>query len=334
MNIYQPQHLLITGGAGFIGSHFIRYLLQKNPTLSITNLDLLTYAGITDPQEHLPSIENYRFVKGDIRDMSLLQRLFKEHDIDTVVHFAAQSHVDRSIANPADFVSTNITGTFNLLEAARWYWFMDQPRQVGMRRFQHISTDEVFGSLDRQDVPFTEQSPYRPNSPYSASKAAADHLVRAYQETYGLPTVVTHCSNNYGQHQHPEKFIPMVIQNALAGKTIPIYGKGDQIRDWLFVTDHCEALARVLIHSKTGETYNIGGNNEQINLTVAKKICQQLDQLVPQKKSYETLIRFVSDRPGHDQRYAIDCSKIKRELGWQPNTSFEEGLAKTVQSYL
>lgn len=334
MTVYQPKQILVTGGAGFIGAHFIRYVLSQDNRTKIINLDSLTYAGSLESLDNLPRSEDYLFIEGDICDTDLVHKLFKEHPIDTVVHFAAESHVDRSIIGPGAFVLTNVVGTFNLLETARLCWLEDQKLDAKKCRFHHISTDEVFGSLAPHEKPFTEESPYKPNSPYSASKAGADHLVRCYHHTYGLPTIITSCSNNYGAMQHPEKFIPTIIRCCLGWEPIPLYGNGDQFRDWLYVTDHCQAIWRVLTQSEVGETYNIGGNNEQMNLDVAKRVCRILDELLPQKEPYETLISFTADRPGHDRRYAIDCSKIKQKLGWEPTKSFEEGLLKTVQSYL
>lgn len=334
MTIYQPKQMLVTGGAGFIGSHFIRYVLGQDNNIKIINLDALTYAGSIETLDNLPRSEDYTFIEGDICDTDLVHQLFREHQIDTVVHFAAESHVDRLIIGPGAFVSTNVVGTFNLLETARLYWLVDQNFNKNNCRFHHSSTDEVYGALTKNEPPFTENSPYKPNSPYSASKAASDHLVRAYHHTYGLPTTITACSNNYGSMQHSEKFIPTIIRSCLAWEPIPIYGKGDQIRDWLYVDDHCQAIFLVLTKSEVGETYNVGGNNEQVNLDVVKRVCKILDELLPQQESYETLISFIEDRPGHDQRYAIDCSKIKQKLGWESAESFEQGLLKTVQSYL
>lgn len=333
MTTYCPKNMLVTGGAGFIGSHFVRYMLKKDNTIKIFNLDSLNHGGL----ENLSNLfrpKDHTFIEGDISDIDLVHTLFKDYNIDTVVHFAAESHVDRSIISPGAFVLTNIVGTFNLLETARLHWLENKKLSEKECRFFHISTDEVFGSLSKEDKSFHENSPYKPNSPYSASKASSDHLVHCYQNTYGLPTHITNCSNNYGPMQHPEKFIPTIIRSCLAWEPIPIYGKGDQIRDWLYVEDHCRAIDLVLTQGIIGERYNIGGNNEQVNLDVVKKVCRIMDELLPQEKPYESLISFTVDRPGHDYRYAVDCSKIKHDLGWEPTTSFETGLLTTVQDYL
>lgn len=332
--IYQPEHVLVTGGAGFIGSHFIRHLLNHHDDIYIINLDSLTYAGSLDNLNDLPRKDQHHFIQGDIGDIDLIQHLFGEYPIDTVVNFAAESHVDRSIIGPGAFIYTNVIGTFNLLEAARLYWIDEKKLNEKECRFHHISTDEVYGALTPIDKPFTEKSPFNPSSPYSASKASADHLVHCYHHTYGLPTTISSCSNNYGPMQHAEKFIPTIIRSCLMGEKIPIYGKGDQIRDWLYVEDHCRAIELILTKGKIGETYNIGGDNEQINLDVVKRICKILDTLIPQSESYESLIEFIPDRPGHDWRYAIDASKIKNELGWEPLEPFDRGLLKTVQANL
>lgn len=323
---------IVTGGCGFIGSNFIRYMIQTE-SVRIVNLDKLTYAGnlasLVDVSEH----PHYSFIKGDIGNRALVTSLLKKYRPSGVINFAAESHVDRSIDGPDNFVHTNILGTFELLEAVRSYWYEeDLPDNF---RFYHISTDEVFGSLGSSGY-FTENTPYAPNSPYSASKAAADHLVRAYQKTYGLPTLITNCSNNYGPFQFPEKLIPLIILNALDHKPLPIYGDGQNIRDWLYVLDHCEAIRRVMEHGQFGETYNIGGKQERSNLEVVNNVCDLLDELSPRKdgQSYRQQITFVEDRPGHDRRYGIDYSKITRELGWEPQETFESGLRKTVQWYL
>jgi dTDP-glucose 4,6-dehydratase len=326
------QNILVTGGAGFIGSNFIRYLLKVEPDVHIFNLDALTYAGSLENLKDLPDASRHTFIRGNICDAELIGRLFQEHRIDTVVHFAAESHVDRSILGPAPFIQTNIVGTFTLLEAAQRAWSIDGSAR-GMR-FHHVSTDEVFGSLDAFDPAFTESSPYEPRSPYSASKAASDHLVRAYFHTYRLPITITNCSNNYGPYQYPEKLIPLMILNALQGKPLPVYGDGRQIRDWLFVEDHCEAIYLVLKNGKPGETYNVGGGNQPYNIDLVNELCSLLDELKPASKSYKELITHVPDRPGHDRRYAMDITKIRADLGWAPKHDIESGLRATVQWYL
>ncbi|MBL6870555.1 MAG: dTDP-glucose 4,6-dehydratase [Flavobacteriaceae bacterium] len=324
------QSILVTGGAGFIGSHLVRRLLQKYPNTQILNLDALTYAGNLDNLKDCEAAPNYRFVKGDINDFTMLQQLFKTQNFDAVVHLAAESHVDNSIKNPFSFAQTNIQGTLNLLEAARQHWGNHSKDQ----RFYHISTDEVFGSLG-QEGQFTEATPYDPRSPYSASKAASDHLVRAYFHTYGLPVVLSNCSNNYGPSQHTEKLIPLMIQNIINQKPLPVYGKGENIRDWLYVEDHAEAIDLILHQGKIGETYAIGGDNEQKNLDLVYFLIKQVDKKLnrPVGTSLE-LIQFVSDRLGHDYRYAIDASKIKLELKWKPSTSFENGINNTIEHYI
>jgi len=326
--------LLVTGGAGFIGSNFVLDWLARS-TEPVVNLDKLTYAGSLAHLATLAADSRHVFVRGDICDRALVRRLLAEHRPRAIVHFAAESHVDRSIAGPSDFVQTNVVGTFSLLEEARDYWSeLDGGEKAGFR-FLHISTDEVYGSLGPDDAPFTETTPFAPNSPYAASKAAADHLVRAYHHTYGLPTLTTNCSNNYGPHQFPEKLIPLMIRKALAGEPLPVYGDGRNVRDWLYVADHCTALRRVLEAGRIGETYNIGGESEQANIDLVHALCDILDRLRPRRAgSYRALVSFVKDRPGHDRRYAIDIGKIRRELGWQPEESFESGLAKTVRWYL
>jgi dTDP-glucose 4,6-dehydratase len=322
--------LLVTGGAGFIGSNFVLSTLARSGE-PIVNLDKLTYAGNLRNLDALRGDARHVFVQGDICDRALVKRLLEKHKPRAIVHFAAESHVDRSISGPAEFVQANVVGTWCLLEEARDHW----KKNGGDFRFLHVSTDEVYGSLGPEDAAFTETTPFAPNSPYAASKAAADHMVRAYQHTYGLPTLTTNCSNNYGPYQFPEKLIPLMIQQALAGEPLPVYGDGGNVRDWLFVLDHCEAVRTVLERGRPGETYNIGGNSEKKNLDVVHLLCRTLDELRPRKgDGYAGLIRFVKDRPGHDRRYAIDASKLERELGWQPTESFASGLRKTVQWYL
>ncbi|MFZ4119643.1 MAG: dTDP-glucose 4,6-dehydratase [Polynucleobacter sp.] len=328
--------ILITGGAGFIGGNFVLNWLADPTAESVVNLDKLTYAGNLATLEALEGDSRHTFVRGDIGDQQLVTDLLKTHQPRAIVHFAAESHVDRSIHGPAEFVHTNIVGTFNLLECARAYWNgLDESNKAGFR-FHHVSTDEVYGSLSASDPAFTETHPYEPNSPYSASKAASDHLVRAWFHTYGLPVITSNCSNNYGPYHFPEKLIPLVILNALGNKPLPIYGDGQQVRDWLYVGDHCAAIREVLAKGKLGETYNIGGWNEKTNIDVVKTICTILDEIRPRAdgKSYAEQITFVKDRPGHDRRYAIDASKLKRELGWRPAETFDTGIRKTVRWYL
>lgn len=325
---------LVTGGAGFIGSNFVRYMLQNND-VHIVNLDKLTYAGNPESLSDVNEQPKYSFVQGDIADQALVTGLLHKYQPQAVINFAAESHVDRSIEGPADFIQTNIVGTFNLLEAVRRYWLEEIKNKECEFRFLHVSTDEVYGSLGSTGY-FTEKTPYAPNSPYSASKAASDHLVRAYFHTYGLPTLTTNCSNNYGPFQFPEKLIPLMILNALDGKPLPVYGDGQNIRDWLYVLDHCEAIRTVIAQGRAGETYNIGGHNEKSNLEVVHTLCDLLDELSPRPDgaSYRQQITFVKDRPGHDQRYAIDATKIRATLNWQPQETFTTGLRKTVQWYL
>ena len=327
--------IFVTGGAGFIGSNFVLDWLAGSDE-PVVNLDKLTYAGNMSNLQTLQQDRRHQFVHGDIGDRALVAALLAEHKPRAIIHFAAESHVDRSIHGPSEFISTNINGTFNLLEAARTYWSRLPEADQAAFRFLHVSTDEVYGTLGPNDPPFTETTPYAPNSPYSASKAASDHLVRAYHHTYGLPTLTTNCSNNYGPYHFPEKLIPLVIANARAGKSLPIYGDGQQVRDWLYVGDHCTAIRRVLEAGRLGETYNIGGWNEQANLDVVHTLCDMLDTLDPKAggSSYREQITFVADRPGHDRRYAIDARKIERELGWKPAETFESGIRKTVQWYL
>lgn len=326
--------IVVTGGAGFIGSNFILEWL-RNCDETVINLDQLTYAGNPENLASLQNDSRYVFVHGDICNRPLVDQLLQQHQPRAIVHFAAESHVDRSIHGPGDFIRTNIEGTFSLLEAARGYWLqMDEASRKGFR-FHHVSTDEVYGSLGPDDAPFTEQTPYAPNSPYSASKASSDHLVRGWFHTYGLPVTTSNCSNNYGPFHFPEKLIPLMIMNALAGKPLPIYGDGMQVRDWLYVTDHCSAIRTILEAGKPGEVYNIGGWNEKPNIEIVETLIRLLDELSPSKEgSYARLVTHVTDRPGHDRRYAIDARKIERELGWRPVETFETGIRKTVEWYL
>lgn len=329
--------ILVTGGAGFIGSAVIRHILNDTSD-SVVNVDVLTYAGNLESLPGADKSERYAFEQVDICDFAALEAVFDKHQPDAVMHLAAESHVDRSIDGPAAFIQTNLVGTFNMLEVARQYWkTLDESKQLAFR-FHHISTDEVYGDLEGTDDLFTEETSYEPSSPYSASKAGSDHLVRAWGRTYGFPVLVTNCSNNYGPYHFPEKLIPLMILNALEGKPLPVYGDGLQIRDWLFVEDHARALYKVVTEGKVGETYNIGGHNEKANIDVVKTICTLLEELVPNKPQgvnlYQDLITYVTDRPGHDVRYAIDASKIERELGWKPAETFESGIRKTVEWYL
>jgi len=332
------KNILITGGAGFIGANFVPYFLESRLDCSVINLDLLTYAGNLDNLSEVTDNERYTFVEGDICDRDLVKDLFEKYDIQGVIHFAAESHVDNSIAGPEAFVKTNVNGTFTLLDVARQYW-LKAPFEVreGYEecRFHHISTDEVYGTLGETGF-FTEQTPYAPNSPYSASKAASDMLVRSYYHTYGLNVVTTNCSNNYGPKQHKEKLIPTIIRKALSEQAIPIYGDGKNIRDWLYVLDHCKGIGLVYEKGKAGETYNIGGRNEKNNLYIVDKICSLLDEKSPRNggKSYKELITFVKDRPGHDRRYAIDATKLETELGWKADENFETGILKTINWYI
>lgn len=329
-----PRRLLVTGGAGFIGSNFVHHWCSVYPDDRVVVLDALTYAGNRRNLASLEGQENFRFVRGDICDRSLVDELLQAENIDTVAHFAAESHVDRSILGPAAFVQTNVVGTFTLLEAFRQHWAAKNKQ--GNHRLLHVSTDEVYGSLSPSDPAFTETTPYAPNSPYSASKAGSDHLVRAYYHTYGLPTIITNCSNNYGPYQFPEKLIPLMCINSLIGKQLPVYGDGQNVRDWLYVGDHCSALDVVIHKGVPGETYNIGGNNEVKNIDLVQMLCQLMDELAPQLpvRPCEKLIQFVKDRPGHDRRYAIDASKIKTQLGWTPQETIAGGLRRTVEWYL
>ncbi|MEQ4732329.1 dTDP-glucose 4,6-dehydratase [Providencia rettgeri] len=329
--------IFVTGGAGFIGSAVIRHIIN-NTNDSVVNIDKLTYAGNLESLASISESSNYIFAQTDICDFAAIKQLFELYQPDAVMHLAAESHVDRSIDGPSEFIQTNIIGTYTLLEAARHYWNQLSSEKKSAFRFHHISTDEVYGDLESTTDLFTETTSYAPSSPYSASKASSDHLVRAWQRTYGLPTIVTNCSNNYGPYHYPEKLIPLIILNALEGKPLPVYGNGQQIRDWLYVEDHARALYKVVTEGKISETYNIGGHNEKANIDVVKTICSILDELVPNKPNginhYEELITYVTDRPGHDLRYAIDATKIKNELNWVPEETFETGLRKTVEWYL
>ncbi|MBA4708163.1 dTDP-glucose 4,6-dehydratase [Aquitalea aquatica] len=327
--------ILVTGGAGFIGANFVLDWLNGNNE-GVINLDKLTYAGNLQTLASLENDPRHVFVQGDIGDREVVSRLLQQHQVRAVINFAAESHVDRSIHGPGDFIQTNVVGTFNLLEAVRAYWNGLKGEAKAAFRFLHVSTDEVYGTLSASDAPFSESNSYEPNSPYSASKAASDHLVRAWHHTYGLPVLTTNCSNNYGPYHFPEKLIPLVILNALAGKPLPIYGDGQQIRDWLYVKDHCSAIRTVLAQGRLGETYNVGGWNEKANLDVVHTICAILDTLRPKADGtgYAEQITYVQDRPGHDRRYAIDARKLERELGWKPAETFESGIRKTVEWYL
>jgi len=327
------KNVLITGGAGFIGSNFILRMVHTRPDLVVVNLDLLTYAGNLANLKSLAGNDHYIFIQGDIGNQALVESILEKYEIDTVVNFAAESHVDRSILGPIQFIKTNVVGTGILLEAVKKAW---TGKVMDNCRFHHISTDEVFGSLNPGDPPFSDRSQYSPNSPYSASKAASDHLVRAYHHTYGLPVTISNCTNNYGPYQYPEKLIPLIIMNSIQGKELPVYGDGGQVRDWLFVEDHCEAIQRILNEGKSGETYLIGGENQPTNLEIIHLITSLLDEKVKDSlyKPHANLIRFVKDRPGHDRRYAMDISKIRRDLGWSPSHDLTSGLTKTVEWYL
>ncbi|GAP39481.1 dTDP-glucose 4,6-dehydratase [Flexilinea flocculi] len=326
------KHVLVTGGAGFIGSNFVRHLLASEPEVRVVTLDLLTYAGRLENLENLPNPQQHRFIHGNICDRPLVNAILAEEAIDTIVHFAAESHVDRSISGPMPFIETNIVGTFTLLEAARNAW----AEKSGPFRFHHVSTDEVFGALQPGDAPFSEKTAYDPHSPYSASKASSDHLVRAYGTTYHLPVTISNCSNNYGPYQFPEKLIPLMILNGMMQKPLPVYGQGAQVRDWLHVEDHCEAILRILKQGRDGETYCIGGDNQPSNLEIVRTICDLLDQKLPlaNGQPHQSLIRFVTDRPGHDFRYDIDTAKIEQELGWKPKHNLQQGLSETIDWYL
>lgn len=328
------QHVLVTGGAGFIGSNFIHYLLKAEPEVRVYTLDALTYAGHRQNLEHLPDDSRHTFIHGSINNRQLVDNLLRKYTIDTIIHFAAETHVDRSISGPASFIETNVVGTFTLLEAARQAWL--EEKTVAQPRFHHISTDEVFGTLALDDPPFCETTPYAPNSPYAASKASSDHLVRAYYKTYGLPVTITNCSNNYGPRQFPEKLIPLMIFNALQGKPLPIYGDGQQVRDWLYVEDHCTAIHAVLQKGRLSETYLVGGRNQPPNVELVRLICAILDEHFPDSPHYPhaDLIQFVADRPGHDRRYDVSTTKMEDELGWQPQYNLDQGLHNTVAWYL
>ena len=330
------KNILVTGGAGFIGSNFIPYFLEKHENINLINLDLLTYAGNLENLNNIKDISRHKFIKGDICNRELVEFIFTEYNIQGVIHFAAESHVDNSIKNPQVFIQTNVSGTHTLLDVAYKYW-MKKPftykENYSDCRFHHISTDEVYGSLDKEGL-FSESTPYAPNSPYSASKASSDMIVRSYHHTYGMDTVITNCSNNYGPKQHDEKLIPTIIRKTLSAQAIPIYGDGKNIRDWLYVLDHCKALDLVFHKGKSGETYNIGGKNERTNLQIVNTICTILDKIKPTTNSYKELITFVEDRAGHDKRYAIDASKLENELGWKADEDFESGILKTIQWYL
>ena len=330
------RKILVTGGAGFIGSNFVRYLLKTEPQVHVVNLDLLTYAGSMENLKDLPDPGRHTFIKGDICDRPLIDELLHTHEIDTVVHFAAETHVDRSLIYPETFLRTNVQGTFTLLEAVRQYWLVEKALPLEALRFHHVSTDEVYGTLLPDEPAWTESTPYAPSSPYSASKAASDHYVRAYGHTFGLPYSITNCTNNYGPNQFPEKLIPLMILNAVDGKPLPVYGDGQQIRDWLYVEDHCEAIWLIIRQGPPGQTYNIGGGSQPTNLQVIEHLCATLDELRPNSPyvPHSSLMRFVADRPGHDRRYAIDISKIKQQLGWQPRQSLGTGLQHTIEWYL
>lgn len=331
---FTPKKMLVTGGAGFIGSNFIRHVLGLNAAIDIINLDNLTYAGSLSNLENLPNSHQHHFIKGDICDRPLIDKILKEYNIDTIVHFAAESHVDRSISGPGAFIQTNIVGTFTLLEAAKQYWMTEKQYQARECRFHHVSTDEVFGSLNDDDSSFNEKTPYSPNSPYSASKASSDHLVRAYYSTYGLPITLSNCSNNYGPYQHKEKLIPTVILACLNQRPIPVYGNGTNIRDWLYVEDHCVAIYSIICNGQIGESYNVGGENELTNLQLIQKICSVMDEHFPDNAPHKNLIKFIADRLGHDWRYAIDNNKLKESGLWHQPISFDIALMKTIEFYI
>lgn len=330
------KNMLVTGGAGFIGSNFVRYVLEADAETHIVNLDKLTYAGRLENLHDLPAPQRHTFVQGDICDRPLVESLMRQYEIQAVVHFAAETHVDRSITAPGQFIQTNVVGTYTLLDVARQYWLEEKGWDAAQVRFHHVSTDEVYGDLHPHDPAWTEDTPYDPSSPYSASKAASDHLVRAYGRTYGLPYTITNCTNNYGPYQFPEKLIPLMLLNMVAGRPLPVYGDGGQIRDWLYVGDHCEAIWQVLQRAAVGETYNIGGNNQPTNLTVVQTLCEIMDELLPGSPHvpHTSLITYVKDRPGHDRRYAMDTTRIRETLGWQPRKTLESGLLATARWYL
>lgn len=330
------RNILVTGGAGFIGSNFVRYLLENDPAIHIFNLDLLTYAGSLQNLNDLPDPDRHTFIRGDICDRPLVDEILHQHKIEMIVHFAAETHVDRSILGPGQFIQSNVVGTFTLLEAARQAWLVDHILPIEQVHFHHVSTDEVYGTLKPEDPAFSETTPYAPSSPYSASKASSDHLVRAYFHTFGLPVTITNCSNNYGPYQFPEKLIPLMIMNAIEGRPLPVYGDGRQIRDWLYVEDHCEAIWLVANRGKQGETYNVGGNNQPTNLEIIHQICTGLDQKLPASTPipHDTLIKYVADRPGHDRRYAMNIQKISANLGWEPRHNLSAGLDQTLDWYL
>ena len=328
--------VLVTGGAGFIGSNFIRYIQKQNPRTKVINLDLLTYAGSLENLKGLPAQGSYTFINGDICDSNLVESILRDNEVDAIVNFAAETHVDRSLEGPGAFIQTNIVGTYTLLEAARKVWLTERNLNNQRVRFHHVSTDEVFGTLAPDDPAFEETTPYAPNSPYAASKASSDHLVRAYGHSFGLPFTISNCSNNYGPYQFPEKLIPLMILNAINGKGLPIYGDGKQIRDWLFVEDHCDAIWTILQNGRDGESYNIGGGNQPANIEIVKTICSILDEegVGENGQPHSRLIEYVKDRPGHDRRYAMNINKINAELGWQPRHNLEDGLRSTVEWYL
>jgi dTDP-glucose 4,6-dehydratase len=331
---HRPTNILLTGGAGFIGSNLVHHLLETDESLTVVTLDALTYAGTRDNLDGLTGADRHRFVHGNICDEALVASLLREHSIDTVLHLAAESHVDRSITGPAAFVETNVNGTYTLLEQARQFWLDEQAWDGTRVRFCHISTDEVFGALGDDDAPWLEDHPYQPNSPYSATKAAADHLVRAYHRTYVLPVVVTHGSNTYGPRQHAEKFMPVIIRSCMDGKPIPIYGDGRNVRDWLFVRDHCRGIEAAMRRGTPGRHYNIGGDDERPNLEIVRAVCQAMDAAHPEGAPHDKLMSFVPDRPGHDWRYAMAIDRATAELGWQPQMAFDDGLKKTIAWYL
>tara|TARA_R110002096_G_scaffold59452_2_gene148977 strand:+ start:5187 stop:6203 length:1017 start_codon:yes stop_codon:yes gene_type:complete len=331
---FTPKNILVTGGAGFIGCNYVRYMLNTYTDVHIINLDKLTYAGSMENMADYIGDDRHQFIKGDICEQSLVAKLLRKNEIDTIVHFAAESHVDNSISDPGAFIQTNVIGSYTLLEAARQYWLEDKGLDKEGVRFHHISTDEVYGSLSKDAPAFTEETAYAPNSPYSASKAGSDHLVRTYFHTYGLPVTTTNCSNNYGPYQHREKFIPTIIQSCIEQKPIPVYGNGSNIRDWLYVDDHCSGIDAVIRKGVIGEVYNIGGNNEWTNIDVVRLICKLMDQIKPENTAHENLINFVTDRPGHDWRYAIATKKMLNKIKWESIETFETGIRKTMEWYL